>query len=36
VEIRRTIWRVEKSNEAEKIFDTWFAPAKRPFRTQPD
>jgi polar amino acid transport system substrate-binding protein len=27
---------LEKSGEAEKIFDTWFAPAKRPFRIQPD
>jgi len=36
VEIRRTIWRVEKSGAAEKIFDAWFAPAERPFRIQPD
>ena len=27
---------LEKSGEAEKIFDAWFAPAKRPFRIQPD
>jgi polar amino acid transport system substrate-binding protein len=27
---------LEKSGEAEKIFDVWFAPAKRPFRIQPD
>src|SRR3984893_6281637 len=27
---------LEKSGEAGKIFDTWFAPAKRPFRIQPD
>jgi len=27
---------LEKAGEAEKIFDTWFAPAKRPFRIQPD
>jgi len=27
---------LEKSGEAEKIFDTWFAPAKRTFRIQPD
>jgi polar amino acid transport system substrate-binding protein len=27
---------LEKSGEAEKIFDAWFAPARRPFRIQPD
>jgi polar amino acid transport system substrate-binding protein len=27
---------LEKSGEAEKIFDAWFTPAKRPFRIQPD
>jgi polar amino acid transport system substrate-binding protein len=27
---------LEKSGEAEKIFDAWFAPTKRPFRIQPD
>jgi polar amino acid transport system substrate-binding protein len=27
---------LEKSGEAETIFDAWFAPAKRPFRIQPD
>jgi polar amino acid transport system substrate-binding protein len=27
---------LEKSGEAEKIFDAWFAPAKRPFHIQPD
>ena len=27
---------LEKSGAAEKIFDAWFAPTKRPFRIQPD
>jgi polar amino acid transport system substrate-binding protein len=27
---------LEISGDAEKIFDAWFAPAKRPFRIQPD
>ena len=27
---------LEKSGEAAKIFDAWFAPAKRPFHIQPD
>jgi polar amino acid transport system substrate-binding protein len=27
---------LETSGEAEQIFDAWFAPAKRPFRIQPD
>jgi polar amino acid transport system substrate-binding protein len=27
---------LEKTGDAEKIFDAWFAPAKRPFRIQPD
>jgi polar amino acid transport system substrate-binding protein len=27
---------LERSGDAEKSFDTWFAPAKRPFHIQPD
>jgi polar amino acid transport system substrate-binding protein len=31
-----TLLELEKSGEAEKIFNAWFAPVKRPFRIQPD
>jgi polar amino acid transport system substrate-binding protein len=34
--IDETLLDLEKSGEAAKIFDAWFAPAKRPFRIQPD
>jgi polar amino acid transport system substrate-binding protein len=34
--VNRTLLELEASGEAEKIFDTWFAPLKRPFRIQPD
>ena len=27
---------LEKSGEAEKIFNAWFAPVKRPFTIKPD
>ena len=27
-----TLLDLEKSGEAQKIFDTWFAPVKRPFK----
>lgn len=31
-----TLLRLEASGEAAKIFDVWFAPAPRTFRTAPD
>jgi polar amino acid transport system substrate-binding protein len=34
--VNRTLLDLEASGEAEKIFDAWFAPLKRPFRIQPD
>jgi polar amino acid transport system substrate-binding protein len=34
--VNRTLLELEASGEAAKIFDTWFAPLKRPFRIQPD
>jgi polar amino acid transport system substrate-binding protein len=34
--VNRTLLDLEASGEAAKIFDTWFAPLKRPFRIQPD
>jgi polar amino acid transport system substrate-binding protein len=34
--VNRTLIGLEASGEAAKIFDTWFAPLKRPFRIQPD
>jgi polar amino acid transport system substrate-binding protein len=34
--VDRVLLDLEQSGAAEKIFDRWFAPAKRPFRIQPD
>jgi polar amino acid transport system substrate-binding protein len=34
--VDRVLLDLEKSGEAEKIFNAWFAPVKRPFRIQPD
>jgi polar amino acid transport system substrate-binding protein len=34
--VNRTLLDLEASGEAAKIFDTWFAPLKRPFRIKPD
>jgi polar amino acid transport system substrate-binding protein len=34
--VDRVLLDLEASGEAAKIFDTWFAPAKRPFRIQAD
>ena len=34
--VNRTLLDLEASGEATKIFDTWFAPLKRPFRIKPD
>ena len=34
--VNRTLLELEASGEAEKIFDVWFAPLKRPFRIKPD
>ena len=34
--VNRTLLDLEATGEAAKIFDTWFAPLKRPFRIQPD
>ena len=34
--VDRVLLDLEKTGDAEKIFDAWFAPAKRPFRIQPD
>jgi polar amino acid transport system substrate-binding protein len=34
--VNRTLLELEASGEAAKIFDTWFAPLKRPFRIKPD
>jgi polar amino acid transport system substrate-binding protein len=34
--VNRTLLDLEASGEAAKIFDTWFAPLKRPFQIKPD
>src|SRR5262249_45501152 len=34
--VNRTLLDLEASGEAAKIFDTWFAPLRRPFRIAPD
>jgi polar amino acid transport system substrate-binding protein len=34
--VDQTLLELEKSGEAEKIFNTWFAPVKRPFTIKPD
>jgi polar amino acid transport system substrate-binding protein len=34
--VDETLLDLEKSGEAEKIFNTWFAPVKRPFTIKPD
>jgi polar amino acid transport system substrate-binding protein len=34
--VNRTLLDLEASGEAEKIFDAWFAPLRRPFRFAPD
>jgi polar amino acid transport system substrate-binding protein len=34
--VDRVLLDLEASGQAEKIFDRWFAPTKRPFRIQPD
>jgi polar amino acid transport system substrate-binding protein len=34
--VNATLLKLEASGEATKIFDTWFAPAPRTFRIQPD
>jgi polar amino acid transport system substrate-binding protein len=34
--VDRVLLDLEQSGEAQRIFDAWFAPAKRPFRIQPD
>ena len=34
--VDRVLTDLEQSGEAEKIFDAWFAPAKRAFRIMPD
>jgi polar amino acid transport system substrate-binding protein len=34
--VDQVLLELEKSGEAEKIFNAWFAPAKRPFHIQPD
>jgi polar amino acid transport system substrate-binding protein len=34
--VNRTLLDLEATGEATKIFDSWFAPLKRPFRIKPD
>ena len=34
--VDQTLLDLEKSGEAEKIFNAWFAPVKRPFVIKPD